>query len=616
MAKNYIIIFGNNIFECLYLILWGWFNNRKLSVIFCPIFLKLRKALGKVFFLRAYLKESIAEYKTDISEHKGLWYRMNSETTDITLQFYKQKIEKKGRVISYYNKFFRTDKFEAYIKRMISYQVVNLLKKIHPIRLTGADNLCIIMPGDPVSKFVVEYIENKYKINYRIKWIMPLWRILYLSVYYCWLFTEFIRRGVVFNKKRKRYKLSKEVAWGFHQLTFKDDMVIDDNEFQKEDLLLLLFNPKNHKRARIFKEARDRGFGTASVASLKININKNIFNLLFSYIFLPFRAGICLFLNRQLYLSYYIFLFHKQIFPMEVLINLYNIGCFISVRDHGDLPETIMLNKYGTKTALFQWSDLTVFKAYDYAFTAHNIYFSWGDIHYDYHSANYFVDRRVNTGCMFKEAYSRATKNKENVLSRIAKFKKGEKIVSFFDTSFNNVYLTDSFLLDYLELISEFCKNNPNLNVLLKPKNEEDYQDRISPARQERFKKVWVRLAGFDNFTYLDALQWSIEEIIAISDVCINMGINSPSTIALICGVNALYFDTTGNIYHPFARKYSDVIVFNDCQRLFQQIGNILQGRFNCRDIVDEREIRQYDAFADEDALGRIRNNLYETTLT
>jgi hypothetical protein len=92
------------------------------------------------------------------------------------------------------------------------------------------------------------------------------------------------------------------------------------------------------------------------------------------------------------------------------------------------------------------------------------------------------------------------------------------------------------------------------------------------------------------------------------------MGMNSPATIALICGRNALYFDEICNDSHLFAKRYKDKIVFDNKDRLLEQMDNILSGKFNCRDIIKEEEIRQFDAFADDGALERMRNCLYELT--
>jgi len=46
-----------------------------------------------------------------------------------------------------------------------------------------------------------------------------------------------------------------------------------------------------------------------------------------------------------------------------------------------------------------------------------------------------------------------------------------------------------------------------------------------------------------------------------------------------------------------------------------KQMENILDGKFNCRNVLSEKEIRAYDAFSDDSALERLRDNLYTLTL-
>ena len=366
---------------------------------------------------------------------------------------------------------------------------------------------------------------------------------------------------------------------------------------------------------RLSKRQKNRGFDSVLISKLKININRNIFNIFSFYVSIPSKVFLRLIFNSQLYLFNYIFFFHKRCLPAEILMNLYRIRCHISTKDWGDIEETIIFNKYGAKNILFHWSDLANYKIMDYSFIAHNVCYSWGDIHYALHLYSYFVDKRINIGCIYKEKYNEAVINKENIINRIGGFRKGRKTVLFCDTSFGNYFeYTERFFLDFLEIIRDFSKTNNDINVLLKPKNIEEEKLRFLSDNVKEYKKVREELFGFSNFFYLDPLKYSIEEAIAISDICITMATTSPSTIALICGKEGLYFDNTGNKNHPFAKKYENIIVFEDKNLLFEQIYNILDGKFRCRDVISEKEIREFDAFADDGALERLRDNIYQLT--
>ncbi|MDD4979794.1 MAG: hypothetical protein PHC54_00780 [Candidatus Omnitrophica bacterium] len=614
IRKNYIALFGRNEFENLNIILWCWIRNHCLTIIGSQI----PPCINLIPFVRGYVKKSVKEYKTCLEDYEGLIYEIHAETVDLTNNFYNKIIGNDNKVISYYNRILNTDKFEAYIKREISNHVFILLKSLHSVRLSGLKERAILISKNPINDFMLGYMEAKYGVKYKIKHVFLLWEPFFLCLYYGWLFIEFIRRGVVFNKSIKDYKISKEAASGFYQKTLRDDIVVDNIKFKKSDLLILEFNNRYQDRVdNFFKEANKRGFDTVSVPELRININKNIFDILSFYFLLPLATYLRLLLNKKSYLFYYIFLFHKRCFPIEVLMNSYRIKYNISSINYDDNVTTIILNKYGAKNTIFNWSDLTAFKGYSYAFCAHNIYFTWSDIHYDFHSAYTFIDTKINIGCIFKQEFNQAIGNKEKIISQKLNIKNGGKIVTFFDNSFDDsLHLTSSFFLRYLEIIKEFCRNNKGINVLLKPKVDKQIVLRYLGERAAEYRKIYDGLTSCTNFFYLNPLEFGFEEALAVSDVCVSMGLNSPSTVALICGKNALYFDNTGNKCHPFAKKYENIFVFEDKDLLFKQLNDILNGRFTCRDVISEKEIREYDAFDDDKALERLRNNLYELTLS
>ncbi|OGW75328.1 MAG: hypothetical protein A2Z72_08325 [Omnitrophica bacterium RBG_13_46_9] len=614
-TDNYIAILSDNQLELIQVILYGWFRNLKLMVTSEDFRSRILTTLKPLFFMKRYIGESITSCNMRIAEHKGLHYKISEEAIGLTLEFYNQNIKSVNRVVGYYNRILNTKKFEAYIKKVICHQVFILLKALYVITLSGRYNKKILISANTVNKFIVKHMEDKYKIKYGVRWVTPSWKLFFLFAYYAWLIKEFIRRGLVFNRNKKNYKLSKEALSGTYNSVLGDDVEIDGRTFKKEDILMVQFS-RAPQRDRAFKEAIKMGFNTACVPDLKININRNLFGVLFFYFLIPLKSYFLLFADDRSHLFYYIVLFHKRCFPIEILLNLYNIKCYISNKVWGDIEETIVLNKYGTKNIIFHLNDLTAYRVHTFAFIAHNIYFTWGDIHYDCHSANYFVDKKLNIGCPYKRSYNEACNNKEEIIKQIPNFKKEKKTVVFFDTAFDNsTYCTEEFLLQYLSLIKEFCDNKgKELNILLKPKGKPNEERGISQENRERYEKLWKGLLGCEGFILIDSLKWDAEKIMSISDVCVNMGINSPGTIALICGKNALYFDATGNEHHPFAKKYKDILVFEDKNLLFKQIENILNGKFNCRRILTKEEIRLYDAFDDDRALDRLRENLNELT--
>lgn len=616
--KSYVAVFGTNEFEHLQIILWGWFRNLEMQVINHGSIPRLIGALGRGPFIGKYLQRSIKQHKIYLGHYKGLWFELHKEAVDATIEFYNKVIKNNNKIVRYYNSIFNTKKFEAYLKKEISEHILLLLKHLHLIRLSPhLMESRILINRTPISIFVVEYIEKKYGINYKINWIRSRWDVFYLFIYYAWLIFEVLKRGVIFNKKIESYKLAQEVCWGFRERTLRNDMFIDNVRFKPKDMLILAWGlyVNDPERKAAFKEAESRGFGTVFVPKLKINVTKNILNVLFFYVLFPLKVYIKLFLSSQMYLLYFIFLFHKRCLTTEILMNLYCIKSHISTKDWGDIEETIILNKYGTKNILFHWSDLTNYKTNHFAFIAHNICYTWGDIHYAPYLNSYFVDKRINIGCIYKKGFNKAMNNREDIIARIDGFKKERKTAAFFDASYSNsIEFTELFFIQFLGIVKDFCEANKHINVLLKPKKSEQETTELLQENFGKVKKIKGELLGYENFFYLDPPKYSMEEAIAISDVCVNMATTSPSTIALICGKNALYFDNTGNRYHPFVKKYKNIIVFEDEELLFGQIKNILDEKVNCKDIISEKELREFDAFVDDGALERLKDNLYELT--
>jgi len=176
-------------------------------------------------------------------------------------------------------------------------------------------------------------------------------------------------------------------------------------------------------------------------------------------------------------------------------MNAYDIGCHISMYDCDDVATTIILNKYGAKNSIFHWSDLTFYKAYNHAFIAHNLYFVWGDVHYDYHSSNYFVDKKINIGCIYKGAFDKITTGRTQRNGCLKNVREGYKNVAFFDTSFSDFCgYTEKFFIRYITMIRDFCRENKDINVLLKPKNSTNMVLNALKTNIGKYKEMMIFL--------------------------------------------------------------------------------------------------------------------------
>ena len=84
---------------------------------------------------------------------------------------------------------------------------------------------------------------------------------------------------------------------------------------------------------------------------------------------------------------------------------------------------------------------------------------------------------------------------------------------------------------------------------------------------------------------------------------------SSSATIAIICGIEGLYFDQAQHI-HPFSKLFKNRLVFDDSERLLKMLDSIVQEKeFPLKDISLDL-IRQYDEFPDDRGIDVFREIL------
>ena len=609
---KYTVVFGNNEVEYLDLIFSGAMRHRKM-LIFRPL---LNSRLARIFentLIPAwYLNKYIVKGSFLIGDKKGLWYKINQEAIDITNSFYNGKLAG-SLIVKFYNCRFRTDKFEAYLKKEISKHVFAILGQFYGAYFSDIGENVFIMVKSPLNIFIAKYLQEKGLTKGNILMIRPLFSWIPFFLYYVWLISQFLRRGISLRGVRKKYKVSMESASSFDRGTLSNDTIVDGSKITKKDVLFVqLHHDNGGERDKSYEEADRRGYDTLSVPGLKIRVGRYFSGIFLLYFLVPFMSFVSIFFLQKAYLSRIILSFHQQCFPIELFMQHCCVTKNISSSDHGEIATTIAMNRYGTKNVIFHWSDMTAYRDI-HPFIAHNEYMVWGEKHIDFHSGNYYVDRHINIGCIYKEEFNRALAKKEEIAAGIKGLKVDYPKVLFCDTSSSNdCDSTEKFYIRYLRMVKAFCPRHPGVNVLFKPKVGADTIEKSFEEHLEEYKKEMMEISNQDNFFYLDPSKWYFEKSLAICDVCVSMGMNSPSTVALICGKNGLYYDDTGNLEHPFAKSYQNIIVFSDKELLFKQIDNILDGTFSCQGVIPISEIREYDAYDDDYALERVRDNLVE----
>lgn len=607
------LAFGTKMSECFALFLWCWFRKMRGCVSYPGIPGQLAKMLNIVPLFKKFMKDCIKVDEGGLGYYKGLWYEASEQAMDLTLKYYDQFIEGKTSLVPYYNEYFKSKKFEAYLKKEIKYHIFGLLKVLHVIRKRGTQNQKIILCQTPLNQFVVKQLQENYQVQFDIQWVRQGFNFLLPLFYFTWLLGTFFKRGFSLKVEKESYKLAQEAAAGMHETVIRDDILVDGQLFKKTDMLFLEVDAHDPRRLMMVQKVREAGYKVVSLPKLKIPFNKSLFHILYFYFWVPLRNFFSLAFHQQGWLAGYVLGFHKKALPYELLMNHYSIKCFSSIVNYDDIVATIIFNAYGTKSIIYQWTDLMVYKCLNHAFIAHNYYFTWSDGALHMGPRYYYVDHQVNIGCVYKQAYRDCLSKSADIKAQLSDIKPGQKIITFFDNSFDNYLIVEDFFLEFLELVLKCCRKFPESNVLIKPKNIPGYADIVTEKNRGRFLQLWRSLQECSNFHVLDFVRFDVVRTIVISDVVVTMGITSPSTVALLCGKDALYFDTTGNNFNIFEKQYKNKITFENQELLLNQIQNLLNEKVRCQDLISRQDIEKFDAFPqDSTAINCLRKHVYQ----
>ncbi|MBF0483569.1 MAG: hypothetical protein HQL25_02570 [Candidatus Omnitrophica bacterium] len=605
MKKKTYFIWDRDKWHYLAMFFWAWLRREQLVLVEHETPGQVLRIVEQFKFLKKYLAENVSRLEGFVGNTKGLYYQVTEEAVRLTEIFYSREF-KNDFLSLRYRSFYKSDKIDAYLKKSISDQMFSLLMGFHACRLRGINDGKVAVSSSMISKEVAAYFKREYKFDPDLKFIKHHVSFFRFVGYGFWMCKEIFRRGFVYRKRLKHYYAVRPATFGLSRRILRDDFLVDGKNIKKTDILFVGHNLEDKMRQNAFQSEKEHGYDCLDLEQIPLNLYRPRW---MAHVFLPILLlGNTLRSRGNLGFSCFLS-FHSEALVAEILINFCRFDFFISDREWGDVARTVIFNRYGARTVLVQWSDQTSYKILTHQFPAHNIFLLWGDEHKMQMDHSY-VDEVFSVGCIYKT--ERAVPVSAQELTRkYNNFDVNKKTVMFFDTSFGAYeQYTPVFYLEYLSLVSKFCVGHPGLNVILKAKNVSGDQELFCGTEISQYRTQMEQLKMFSNFIFMESRDFDFEDLLLFPEVAVSMGMNSPSTIFLICGGNGLYYDSTGNDRHPFSRKYQDQIVFSAKEKLFSQIDNILAGRVSCADIVQEKDLEGYDAFRDNSANERIRQYL------
>lgn len=610
IAKDNVAVWGANPEANIYLMLT--LLNKPGSFV---VFENVRSLRETGFFFRLGLFKKRADkkfvYHVDgLAAYGSLWYETVRESTDLAEAIF-PGVASRNKALSFYKRYFRSEKWEAFLKRWVCHNVFTLFKQLHLIRMNGGSDICIYMVQDPISKQVIDHFQNKYSTRFRIKYIKPFYGLT-LFYYYIKIVINIFQRGLDIGRKRQRFLLSKEAAWGLTNKAMRDDILIDGDKFKKEDIVFWHDGTNDKQITDTLRSLQLNGYHTVDISKLKIQLGSNIGRGIYFYFLAPlFLYFQCLF-ECNAYLFFLIPSFQLSVWPWEIFLNKYEVKVNVSLQDWNGVPETLIFNKYHAGNVIFHWSDMTSFPFYNHALTAFNTYFVWGPIHYEWQGMKKrYDDEVVPVGCVFNDSY-RAVVNQKRSLRHSLGLSENDRIVAFFDNSCNDEwFITTKTFFSFVDMVLDYAKKHVDVKVIIKPKKRGEWGAGLKDSDKKKYVVIQEKYGKQSNLTFLDALEWSIEKVMLISDVCVGMGMTSAGTLALILGKESLYFDDTDNQYHPFSKKYRGKFIFSEKEGLIRKIDEILYNNVSVRTLISDEELRRFDSIPESGVINRIRTHLY-----
>ncbi|MFA6549594.1 MAG: glycosyltransferase family protein [Candidatus Margulisiibacteriota bacterium] len=511
------------------------------------------------------------------------------------------------------NRVFKTDRFILLLKRWLVEYFFALFSLIDD-HLHNGSPLCL--DDVLVNRFAAKQYLLKFKLIPNINWRKQhtlVRRMINLGLFPLVIIWHVFNRGIKFISSRKRFMVMRESLWGLKEiggLYYHDDFFVDGNKIKREDLLLFSRGiPAEMGRLKGHHDAQSSDYSHFMLGALPLGFGQ-LGGVLFRYLIFP-TLGLIKSINDNNYFVYYsIFIyFSMHALNYEKIFSTYEVACELGHNyfTPGHIAEAIVCQYYGTRYYLFHWSDNSVnMNKYVCSFLGCDRYLIWGSEHIR------GVEGRpklyLSAGYVFKGFIHKVIADRNKVISSLGLSPRG-KIISLFDESFGGyIKMTADHYLAFWQLALKLAQKETGNTIIIKPKNDDGYQ--LLPEKQKAaFFNIKGLLEELPNVHIVRSKQWSFIEYIGISDVVVTQGMTSSATIAIICGIEGLYFDQA-QYDHPFSRLFKDKLVFDDPDKLIRMISSVIDGSKSPLKDIPDNILREYDEYSDDRGIDIFRNVL------
>lgn len=547
---------------------------------------------------------------------------LNSTVITVTEEFISQNNLIASDFVKGLNSIFKTSRFEVFLKRWTLEYILKLFNRLQDIEVFCPDGIAELSLWDiPINRFGVSKYFQQFGVTVRVCWLKKpgMFRALFILAPQIFIILYLsLNRGFKLNGRKRNFKVMRECLWGLNKRGFyyHDDFLVDGDKVKKDDLLLFArsYIKKSPDRLDAFKEAEQSRYHCCSLGALKIGKMVFIKRVLLKYIY-KYVSLILSSMHSEhfIYFTSIYTYFITFALPYEKIFSNFNVASelahtYFSV---SHIPEAIVCENYRARYCFMQWSDYSLnLDIYTQSFMGAHYFLLWGRSHLHGKEGGYCDIKFI--GFVFKKFINDVMANRQKVLSLMQIVPSG-RIISFFDESFGGeVKMNEGHFVNFWELALISANRYPLDTIVIKPKSI-SYLDRLSVANARRLKNILDNLKRCPNVHILDPIKWTFIEAIGISDIVINQGMASSAGIALMCGVDALYYDEAHHD-HIFSRATDLGLVFDNPGALLARVDEILNSVNRPTKIIPEDIMRGFEDHSDNNGIDRLRDILLGIT--
>jgi len=448
---------------------------------------------------------------------------------------------------------FKSDKVVNFYKQYYA-NIQYLLLRDKVLAKDNEMDVCFLLPFFKTYRVLAK--EHLKSEEYSFSFIITFLYLLTASRGFIGSIIKILLTKPVF-KKRNKFRVLKRLAWGFHGKDLRDDMLVDNIQIKKKDIVFFFesFSIKKNEK-KIYEEAIKSGYRVILIDK-NFNINQSFFNAIRNNFLFP----IVMYLPLLLFSPFLLLssrIFNSKSFTCAKLFSFVSVDKFWSVGNWHDIAETVVANNHNTRTFMYSWSDYAQSYLHPFIYTVQDDVFMWGTLENKFMIQRSMHENMYTIGCLFSNSI---LENKEKLYSRLGlDFKK--PLLAFYDSPVSNSMRFPQSLFDeFREIILEIEKKYPNIQIVVKPK-------KVNDEYKHFFKNTSIKL--------FDSSDISLGDIVNIASINIGMGFVAPITVSIIMDRVGLIFDTAGNYHNPLA-KYQGSIVFRNKKKLIERIDEIIE---------------------------------------